>query len=70
MLNLAVGCKRRRKLQLSLIYMTLWTILKERNAILFISVRRAYMLLAEDISIHTFNWIKNRSNCYMFDWSF
>ncbi|KAL4567041.1 hypothetical protein LXL04_022612 [Taraxacum kok-saghyz] len=57
------------KLLLSLGYSTLWLIWKERNDRFFGKRIKKPMQLADDIQLHSFNWIKNRGKSYKRPWN-
>lgn len=53
----------------SLAYIILWFIWKAHNGVVLRNERRAVMVIADDIYVNTFNWIKLRSKFYNLDWS-
>ena len=46
----------------------LWMTWKTRKALVFKNERRTVLVVANDISISTFNWIKNILNSSNYDW--
>lgn len=55
-------------LLLSIAYVSLWGIWKERNARLFRKERKSVLVTFDDLCLLLFNFLKDRSNLHCLDW--
>lgn len=62
------GNLRLTNLLLSIIYVTLWGIWKERNARLFRKERKSVVVIFDDLCLLLFNYVKDRSKLSRLDW--